>query len=127
MDNKREINLFCTLVGRHNLAFYISGSDDCQQMEGEGADRVSQTATPCNYPDASRGASGMDQDDSVLMKAALQKSTRRLPLRSLKSIATAQGQTPYKHDERALARGQIPASPLWRLICDTKVRHLNKS
>lgn len=76
MDNKRKINLFCALVGRHNLAFYISGSDDCQQMEGEGADRVSQTVTPCNYPDASRGTSGMDQDDSVLMKVALQKSTR---------------------------------------------------
>lgn len=96
-------------------------------MEGEGADRVSQTATPCNYPDASRGTSGMDEDDSVLMKAALQKSTRRLSLRSLKSIASAKGQTPYERYERALARGRDPASTLWRLICDTKVRHLNKS
>lgn len=52
-------------------------------MESEDGSSVSQLAAHCKYSDVSCGTTEMDQDGSVLMKAVLQRSTRRLLLWSL--------------------------------------------
>lgn len=76
-----------------SASFYISGCHGRQQMEREDGGSVSQLATPCKYPDVSCGTTEMDQDGSVLMKAVLWRSTRRLSLWSL--ISTLELETGY--------------------------------
>lgn len=45
-------------------------------MEREDGGDVSQLATPRKYPDVSCGTSEMDQDGSVLMKAAVEEHSQ---------------------------------------------------